>query len=70
MLIEKTNGNISEIDISRTDRVKNDGMLIEAIANNCPKIKNIYIYFEHKDFVHVKPLLLNCRQTTVVKNQR
>ena len=64
MLIEKTNGNISDIDILCAD--KNDGMLIEAIANNCPKIKNLSIHLEHKDLVHLKLLLLNCKQLTRV----
>ena len=59
MLIEKTNGNISEIDISK---VKDTGMLIKAIANNCPKIEKLAIYPEYEDFIHIKLLLLNCRQ--------
>ena len=64
MLIEKTNGNISDIDILCAESDKNDGTLIEAIANNCPKIKNLSIHLEHKDLVHLKLLLLNCKQLT------
>ena len=65
MLIEKTNGNISKIFCAKKD--KNDGMLIEAIANNCPKIKNLDIHLEHKDLVHLKLLLLNCKLLTRVR---
>ena len=41
--------------------IKNTGMLIKAIANNCPKIKFLRTYLEPEDFIHVKSLLLNCR---------
>ena|SRR2546429_7978912 len=40
---------------------ENTGMLIKAIANNCPKIRKLSTYIEPKDFIHVKLLLLNCR---------
>src|SRR5256885_244805 len=42
MLIEKTMGNISCIGINTDDKTaKNAGMLIKAIANNCPRIKRL-----------------------------
>ena len=66
MIIEKTSGNISTIDIGNFNNVdnadKNTGTLFKAIANNCPRINTLFMHLEPKDFVHIKPLLLNCRQ--------
>ncbi|PKY62105.1 hypothetical protein RhiirA4_488014, partial [Rhizophagus irregularis] len=62
LLIEKTIGNISIIYITVTNKTaKEAGILIKAIADNCPKISDLYTYIEPKDFIHVKTLLLNCR---------
>ncbi|CAB4396312.1 unnamed protein product [Rhizophagus irregularis] len=62
LLIEKTIGNISDIYIGNINKTaKETGILIKAIANNCPKINCLYTYIEPKDFIHVKTLLLNCR---------
>ncbi|RIA83435.1 hypothetical protein C1645_880493 [Glomus cerebriforme] len=67
MLIEKTKGNISEICTYNSNRAtENTGMLIKAIANKCPKIKYLHIYIEPKDSIHIKSLLLNCRQLKVL----
>ncbi|CAB5344166.1 unnamed protein product [Rhizophagus irregularis] len=67
-LIEKTNENLLHLDIYNTHRnVKNTGMLIISIANNCPKIKTLRTYIEPKDFIYVKSLLLNCKYLEVVK---
>jgi hypothetical protein len=63
ILIEKTKGNISRIHIDTTNRLaQNTGMLIKAIAKSCPKIKKLTTYLEPKDFIHVKSLLIKCRQ--------
>ena len=43
------------------NNVKNTGMLIKAIANNCPKIKMLSTFIEQKDFIYLKLFLLNCR---------
>ncbi|CAG8576558.1 20281_t:CDS:2 [Rhizophagus irregularis] len=65
MLIEKTKGNISRIYIYTINianrAATNTGMLIKSIAKNCPKIKFLRTYLEPEDFIHVKSLLLNCR---------
>ncbi|RIA91066.1 hypothetical protein C1645_768448 [Glomus cerebriforme] len=62
MLIEKTKGNILRVFIDATNRyAQNTGMLIKAIAENCPKIKFLYTYIEPNDFIHVRSLLINCR---------
>ena len=36
-------------------------MLIKAIANHCPNIERLSTHIEPKDFIHLKSLLLNCR---------
>ncbi|CAB5344487.1 unnamed protein product [Rhizophagus irregularis] len=62
LLIEKTIGNISSIHITATNKTaKEAGILIKAIAVNCPKISDLDTNIEPKDFIHVKTLLLNCR---------
>jgi hypothetical protein len=62
ILIEKTNGNILCVNSYTSDKAtKGAGTLIKAIANNCPKIKELSVRLEAQDFVYVKPLLLNCR---------
>ncbi|CAB4418769.1 unnamed protein product [Rhizophagus irregularis] len=62
LLIEKTMGNISKIDICSINKTaKEAGILIKSIADNCPKINYLRTYIEPKDFIHVKTLLLNCR---------
>ncbi|PKB98977.1 hypothetical protein RhiirA5_430487 [Rhizophagus irregularis] len=62
LLIEKTMGNISKIDICSINKTaKEAGILIKAIADNCPKINYLRTYIGSKDFIHVKTLLLNCR---------
>ncbi|RIA92878.1 hypothetical protein C1645_735984 [Glomus cerebriforme] len=68
MLIGKTRGNISGVSIYIFDKsAENTGMLIKAIANNCPKIKWLSTYLEPKDFIYVKSLLLNCKNLISVK---
>ncbi|RGB23228.1 hypothetical protein C1646_774819 [Rhizophagus diaphanus] len=46
------------------------GILIKAIADNCPKTNYLNTYIEPKDFIHIKTLLLNCRflKTIVLKS--
>jgi hypothetical protein len=68
MLIEKTKGNISRVIIYTFNKVaENTGMLIKAIANNCPKIEQLSTYLEPKDFIHVKSLLLNCKNLITIE---
>ncbi|CAB5179909.1 unnamed protein product [Rhizophagus irregularis] len=61
MLIEKTEGNLSYvyIDMSNKD-AESTGMVIKAIADNCPKIEYLSTYLGPKDLIYVKPLLLHC----------
>ncbi|GBB85334.1 hypothetical protein RclHR1_01190010 [Rhizophagus clarus] len=67
-LIEKTNENLLYLDIYNTPRnATNTGMLISSIANNCPNIKTLRTYIEPKDFIHIKSLLLNCKNLKEVK---
>src|SRR5581483_1886714 len=62
-LIKNTKGSISRVWINNIDNSKaeNMGVLINAIANNCPKVKYLFIPLEPKDFIYVKDLLLNCK---------
>ncbi|GBB99206.1 hypothetical protein RclHR1_03450001 [Rhizophagus clarus] len=61
-LVEKTRGNISHVNIYTSDSVaENTGMLIKAIANNCPNIEQLSTYLIPEDFDHVRSLLLNCK---------
>ncbi|RGB23230.1 hypothetical protein C1646_774821 [Rhizophagus diaphanus] len=69
MLVEKTKGNLSHIDIFNIDRdiAKNTGMLIKAITENCPNIKLLFTYLEPQDFIHIKSLLINCRYLKTIR---
>src|ERR1044072_8971838 len=61
ILIEKANGNILEVSTNTFDeRSENTGMLIKAIANNCPKITWLSTHLVPEDFILLKSLLLNC----------
>ncbi|CAB5197582.1 unnamed protein product [Rhizophagus irregularis] len=65
LLIKGTRGNLSHLLIDiKTDEfiIKNTGMLIKEISNNCPNIKILYTFIESKDFIHIKSLLLNCKK--------
>lgn len=65
MLVEKTKGNILSVDVNTLDILSmNTGMLIKAIANNCPKIERLSTYLVFKDLIYVKLLLLNCSNLT------
>ncbi|RIA98967.1 hypothetical protein C1645_870358 [Glomus cerebriforme] len=67
-LIEKTKGNISIIYIhTNNENIKNTGMLVKAIANNCPNIKRLTTYLDSRDFIYVKSLLLNCRYLELIR---
>ncbi|RGB28377.1 hypothetical protein C1646_767895 [Rhizophagus diaphanus] len=46
---------------------ENTGMLIKAIANY-PKIEQLSKYLEPKDFIHVKSLLLNCKNLVTIES--
>jgi hypothetical protein len=59
MLIEKTEGNISNISVNKS--VRNTGMLLKAISNYCPKIEHLNTCLEPKDLIYLKSLLMNCR---------
>ncbi|CAB5353193.1 unnamed protein product [Rhizophagus irregularis] len=58
-LVEKTRGNISQVNIYTI--AENTGMLIKAIANNCSNIEQLSTYLVPEDFDYVKSLLLNCK---------
>ncbi|PKC50718.1 hypothetical protein RhiirA1_485525, partial [Rhizophagus irregularis] len=50
-LVEKTKGNISQVNIYTFDNVaENTGLLIKAIANNCPNIEQLSTYLVPEDF--------------------
>ncbi|PKY54506.1 hypothetical protein RhiirA4_473357 [Rhizophagus irregularis] len=67
MLIRKTKGNIIKISINLSiKKANNTGVLIEAIAKHCPNIEELSTYLEPKDFIHVKSLLLNCRNLSSI----
>ena len=67
MLIENTKGNISQVSIISAVNPENTGMLVRAIANNCPNIKKLHAYIIPDDFIHIKSLLINCRSLVEVR---
>ncbi|GBB99218.1 hypothetical protein RclHR1_03450013 [Rhizophagus clarus] len=68
LLIERTNGNIIHLNVDTSDKsAENTGMLIKAIADNCPKIKYLTTCLGPKDLIYVKPLLLNCNDLIFLK---
>jgi hypothetical protein len=68
LLIGKTKGDILEIYVETSDEAaKNTGMLIKAIADNCPKINYLSTYIEPNEFVHVKSLLKNCKHLRTIR---
>ncbi|GBB98245.1 hypothetical protein RclHR1_03180010 [Rhizophagus clarus] len=67
LFIEKTGGNVSTVIIITDKALENTGMLIKAIADNCPKITCLNTYIEPKDFIHIKSLLLNCRHLKLLR---
>ncbi|RIA80382.1 hypothetical protein C1645_882193 [Glomus cerebriforme] len=67
MLILKIKGNIFEIGAGINNKnIKDVGMLIKSIANNCQNIEKLDIYMRHTDFIHIKLLLLNCRNLKLI----
>ncbi|GBB85340.1 hypothetical protein RclHR1_01190016 [Rhizophagus clarus] len=65
MLIEETKGNITYISITTFNKsAENTGMLIKAIANNCPNINYLTTYLGPEDLIYVKSLLINCENLT------
>ncbi|GET02148.1 hypothetical protein GLOIN_2v1669044 [Rhizophagus clarus] len=63
MLIEKTKGNILRLYVYTVEKfAENTEMLIQAVSNNCPKIKFLRTYIEPKGFSDIKSLLLNCKK--------
>ncbi|RGB37212.1 hypothetical protein C1646_757164 [Rhizophagus diaphanus] len=58
--------NLKEIFQRIGDKANNTGMLIEAIAKHCSKIEELTTYLGPKDFIHVKSLLLNCRNLSSI----
>ncbi|RIA99427.1 hypothetical protein C1645_730880 [Glomus cerebriforme] len=71
-LVEKAKENILQIFIYNSDYntnkdAENTEMLIKAISNNCPNIKQLSTYIEPKDFIHIKSLLLNCRSLRKIR---
>ncbi|UZO12004.1 uncharacterized protein OCT59_003555 [Rhizophagus irregularis] len=59
-------GNIIKISINLSIKKANNTGSLEAIAKHCPKIEEFSTYFEQKDFIHVKSLLLNCRNLSSI----
>jgi hypothetical protein len=64
MLIKKTHGNISGVAIisDAYKDTKDITMFIEAIVENCPKIRALRTHIEPKYFINIKQLLLNCKK--------
>ncbi|GBC06697.1 hypothetical protein RclHR1_00070064 [Rhizophagus clarus] len=74
-LIEKTKGNILRVSFCAAKKynmnaIKNTGMLIKAIANNCSKIQSLSVHIDKNDFIHVKSLLLNCKNLIGIELMR
>jgi hypothetical protein len=61
MLIEKTKGNMTRLYVYTDKFAVNTEMLIQAVSNNCPKIKFLRTYIEPKDFNNIKSVLSNCK---------
>ncbi|GET54461.1 hypothetical protein GLOIN_2v1545940 [Rhizophagus irregularis DAOM 181602=DAOM 197198] len=61
-LIEKSNGNILDIDICRmcNQDPNYTKKLIKAISTNCPNIERLIIEVELEDLHGIKEILINC----------
>ncbi|CAG8443043.1 20098_t:CDS:2 [Rhizophagus irregularis] len=64
MLIEKTKGCITDISVYTSSKSENTGMLLKAISNHCPNIKNLNTHIGSRDLVYVKSILMNCGNLT------
>ncbi|GBB99212.1 hypothetical protein RclHR1_03450007 [Rhizophagus clarus] len=69
LLIEKTKGNIMHVSLCIVNEsvIKNTGMVIKAIANNCPKIESLDAYFKQNDLIHIESLLINCSNLNTLR---
>jgi hypothetical protein len=67
MLIEKSNGNILEINISQeSNSVYHTKKLINTIIKYCPNIERLTIDVEFENLDDIKEILLNCNQLEMI----
>ncbi|RIA91542.1 hypothetical protein C1645_116470 [Glomus cerebriforme] len=70
MLIEKSHGNLLEINIDRAYGYQDftyNKKLIKAVAKNCPRIKRLMIDVDPKNLDGIKEIFLNCRQLEKIR---
>ncbi|RIA91543.1 hypothetical protein C1645_767294, partial [Glomus cerebriforme] len=70
MLIEKSHGNLLEINIARAREYQDPAYnkkLIKAIAKNCPRIETLIIDVDPKNLDGIKEIFLNCRQLETIR---
>jgi hypothetical protein len=68
MLIEKTEGKILYVSVDTSNKsAESTGMLLKAISNHCPKIKNLTTHLGPKDLIYLKYLLINCRNLKILQ---
>ncbi|GES78731.1 hypothetical protein GLOIN_2v1545329 [Rhizophagus clarus] len=61
LLIEKSKGNILEINIyTKNENAENAGSLIKTISRKCPKIEKLTTHLDHIGLKYLKELLINC----------
>jgi hypothetical protein len=61
LLIEKSKGNILEINIyTKNENAENAGSLIKTISRKCPKIEKLSTHLDLVDLSYLKELLINC----------
>ncbi|PKC06004.1 hypothetical protein RhiirA5_420176 [Rhizophagus irregularis] len=58
-IIENTSGHLIEISIEKV--YWNNETIIQAIYQNCPKLKYLKMMLEHKDLLEFKNILINCQ---------
>ncbi|GBB83458.1 hypothetical protein RclHR1_10190007 [Rhizophagus clarus] len=70
MLIEKSHGNIVEINVSRHSYNRtplHSEKLMEAISKHCPRLEKLTIDVELKNLSGIKDILLNCSQLKKIR---
>ncbi|CAB5396062.1 unnamed protein product [Rhizophagus irregularis] len=61
LLIEKSKGNILEINIyTKNENAENAGLLIKTISRKCPKIEKLTTHLDLVGLKYLKELLINC----------
>ncbi|RIA81862.1 hypothetical protein C1645_836272 [Glomus cerebriforme] len=60
-LIKNTNGYLTVIKINSNYNEINDKLIIQAIYNNCPKLKELRLRVNYNNILDLEQLLINCQ---------